>query len=649
MNLVRLPRRVLVALLGLTLLTALLLAAVIDARRYEGRVLRNTYVAGQDVSGMSRDELEAFVTDLDGAYRVLPIRLAAPGGGPAGTGADFGVSVDRNQLIRDVMDSGRPSSSVPRLMSYLTSGFRSRSVSVPTRVDAAVIDQAVKRLDGDKRVEPKDPKLELQGRRFVVIPGADGTGIDPSFVTSELPDELADGPKPVTISVNRITLRSRYSAEQVKELATQASRLTAQPLRVVVGEKGGTIPAADVRTWVQPAIENGRVKLGIDEEAAGADIRRVLGRVGQAPRDARLEVGDDGAVRAVPAQVGFVCCSAESLRAIGAALENPSDEPLRIELREVQPELSTEEVERLGVKERISTFTTKHKAGEDRVKNIHRISDMLRGRVVLPGETFSVNREIGPRTAANGFVPARVIEDGVFTDNFGGGISQFATTMFNAAFYGGMDLVEYQSHSLYIRRYPYGVEATLSFPDPDLKFRNNTPYGVLIWPTYTNSSITVSLYSTKWVSGEQIDQEKVARKLCTIVITTRKRTYVDGRTDTDKIRASYRPEEGVDCNGNPTAGATTTTTRPPRETRDNAEDSAPEETSADRPSDTADSGNGDGSTDEPVTSRRRSTTTVADDEPAPEPTAAPAPPVDQPPATLPPALPVGGPPVTGVG
>ena len=82
----------------------------------------------------------------------------------------------------------------------------------------------------------------------------------------------------------------------------------------------------------------------------------------------------------------------------------------------------------------------------------------------------------------------RAIENGVLVDTVGGGISQFATTTFNAAFFGGLDLVEYQSHSIYISRYPYGREATLSFPKPDLVIGNNTPYGVLIWPTYTGTS-----------------------------------------------------------------------------------------------------------------------------------------------------------------
>ncbi|MDX1450476.1 MAG: VanW family protein, partial [Acidimicrobiia bacterium] len=133
-----------------------------------------------------------------------------------------------------------------------------------------------------------------------------------------------------------------------------------------------------------------------------------------------------------------------------------------------------------------------------------------------------------------------------------GGISQFATTFFNAAFFAGLELEEYQSHSIYISRYPYGREATLSFPKPDLVVRNTTLYPVLIWTSYTDTSITVSLYSTRHIEVEETGQESRAARRCTQVETFRSRTYPDGREVDDSVIALYRPAEGLDCNGNPT-------------------------------------------------------------------------------------------------
>ena len=156
--------------------------------------------------------------------------------------------------------------------------------------------------------------------------------------------------------------------------------------------------------------------------------------------------------------------------------------------------------------------------------------------------------------------------DGNFDQDVGGGVSQFSTTLFNAAFFGGLEIDEYMAHGLYISRYPYGREATLSYPELDLKIRNTTPYGVLIWPTYTDTSITVSLYSTKYLDAAQSGQtESLYGTVCKQVTTLRTRTVVaTGVSEIDRFYALYAPGEGVQCDGTtrPKPGETTTTTLP---------------------------------------------------------------------------------------
>jgi hypothetical protein len=103
----------------------------------------------------------------------------------------------------------------------------------------------------------------------------------------------------------------------------------------------------------------------------------------------------------------------------------------------------------------------------------------------------------------------------------------------------------------------------VNFPNVDLEILNTTPYGVLLWPTTDETSITVTLYGTRWIEGEQTGQtERRQGVSCTRVTTERTRTYLeDGRTETDTVFALYRPE-GVRCDGSPSdpAARTTTTT-----------------------------------------------------------------------------------------
>ena len=129
------------------------------------------------------------------------------------------------------------------------------------------------------------------------------------------------------------------------------------------------------------------------------------------------------------------------------------------------------------------------------------MADKTRGFIIEPGGYFSPNEIVGPRTSAAGFATAGAIENGEHVDVVGGGVSQFATTSFNAAFFAGLDIPNYFMHDEYFSRYPYGRESTISYPEPEFRIQNNTPYGVLVWPEYTDTSITMRLYSTRYATG----------------------------------------------------------------------------------------------------------------------------------------------------
>jgi vancomycin resistance protein YoaR len=106
-----------------------------------------------------------------------------------------------------------------------------------------------------------------------------------------------------------------------------------------------------------------------------------------------------------------------------------------------------------------------------------------------------MNRALGPRTTARGFVAAPMISGGRLVPSVGGGISQVATALYNAAFFGGLTLVEHTPHSFYISRYPMGREATISWGGPELVFANDWSSPVVIRLRATATAVTVRLYS----------------------------------------------------------------------------------------------------------------------------------------------------------
>lgn len=163
------------------------------------------------------------------------------------------------------------------------------------------------------------------------------------------------------------------------------------------------------------------------------------------------------------------------------------------------PRLTTFDAEQLGTRREIASFTTHFSANNAaRLNNIRQVASILDGRIVRPGETFSFNKTVGPRTRTAGYDEAPVIRDGVLTPGVGGGICQVSTTLFNAVFFAGLPVVERHPHSFYIDHYPIGRDATVSYGGPDLKFRNDSDKIILISVSTTDGSVRVSLAAAVW-------------------------------------------------------------------------------------------------------------------------------------------------------
>jgi vancomycin resistance protein YoaR len=214
--------------------------------------------------------------------------------------------------------------------------------------------------------------------------------------------------------------------------------------------------------------------------------------------DAGFAVNGNG-VSVIPSQDG----RSLDFTAVGAAILT-QQRRLETPLAPLHPKHDTAWAQSLGIKEPVGSFTTQHPCCAARVTNIHRAADLIQNTVVEPGQVFSLNEAIGERTAARGFLEAPVFYQG-FTTDIGGGVSQLSTTVYNAAWWGGFEIVTHKPHSIWISRYPAGREATLNWGTVDNKFRNNSQHGVLVHTSYTGTSITVTIYGDK--EGKVVREE----------------------------------------------------------------------------------------------------------------------------------------------
>jgi vancomycin resistance protein YoaR len=193
----------------------------------------------------------------------------------------------------------------------------------------------------------------------------------------------------------------------------------------------------------------------------------------------------------VPSRSGRSVNTEAAVSALRGAVAAGRDD-VRLTVTETKPAVSTAEA--AEVDQLIGTFTTEHQCCAPRVTNIHRIAELVDGSIIAPGGVFSLNAASGRRTAENGFVSAPAIADGELVDQFGGGVSQFSTTLFNAAWFSGLPILRHQPHSKYISRYPPGREATLDFDTIDQTIRNDTSAPVVIRTFTTDTAVTVALY-----------------------------------------------------------------------------------------------------------------------------------------------------------
>lgn len=550
----RRARRLFVAALFAMAGSAVLVIAAwaVDTSRSQGEVARNVTLAGRDVSGLDQTELAAVVKEVARAYSGESIEVREPGGGGFSmTPAEIGLTVDEEATIAAALDTGRTGSAFGRLVGWVGSFTGDRTAKVAVKVDGSAVRRVVAERDAG-RTPPTEPSVRSEKGRLVAVDGTSGRGIDPAAVLQALPEAAAR--RPIRLDIERGPVLPRFDMVDAERLVGTGEKATSKALAVTVDGQPAEVPAAKLRSWLRGVVTDQGLRLGVDTVRATEELGELLPDAGQKAVDASFTVADN-VPRIVPGTPGTACCAPDAGAQIDAAIQarlagRSTGEPLTLPLRRRDPDFTVEEAEELGIREPVATFTTNHAPNQPRVTNIHNISDLVRGQVIHPGKTFSVNGFVGERTTEKGFVVDHVIEDGRFAEAVGGGISQFATTTFNAAFFAGLEFPEYQSHSLYISRYPYGREATLSFPHPDLKIRNPSPYGVLIWPTYTGRSVTVTLYSTKWVEVTQSAQSQEQRGPCVRVRTERtRRSLADGTTRVDSVRALYRPEEGVNCPG----------------------------------------------------------------------------------------------------
>ena len=497
----RAARSLLIAVAGgAALIIIALIIFVLWSRANSQTILGSVTVSGVSVSGLERADAEAVLNTLESEQAAALIEIFVDDQSTTFSAAEFGYRINTQELLDRALQQERAGGVPSRWRRWLRNLFDDPvpvELHPQSSINQNLVQDLIRQLDQQYGVAPIEGNLELVNGQPAVTYPSPGWLLDSSEAASKITAAAVGGGG--TVRLNTVLVMPETELGLVENALTKAQLWVSAPV-VLKDPKGeaeliftaqeiGDATVLDFDPSASPPIT-----LNIDPRLITRKVAQISNQVGDPPVDAYYEIDEDDQVIIHPSMPGTIIDVAK----IGDLLEqlaagNIREGTLPI-MDGVQPQTTTADIEMLGI-HLVSQYTTYHPCCAARVSNIQLFADKTHNALVPPGETFSLNTYVGKRTVEDGFVKAGTLVRGELVDTVGGGVSQFATTFFNAVFWGGYETVRRKTHSFYFSRYPEGIEATINWPEVDLVFRNDTSSHLLIRTEYAGTSITVKFFS----------------------------------------------------------------------------------------------------------------------------------------------------------
>ena len=560
-------RFIIAAAISIPLLLVVVLAAgyASDEIVGEDTVSRGVAAAGMDLSRLTRDDAIDLIAGYEASLAQASVVVVVEGNELSLDPSDAGFAIDEEAVVSNAMTIRRTDAFFSNIGRWFATFMSTVEVDVPTTIDEEALGVI---LESWTETVLENPAYEgavkiANGEATPEYPRA-GLRIDVPAAVPLLHAQLSRADRaPVILPLT--PLDPAITDEDVDGAVRVAAGLIGSPVVLTAAGRPGTIvfTQAGLATALRSeVVHNSAAVLAVSLDEA--KLREIASRSADAfivpPIDATFTFDDETReLSIVPSILGQKVDLDRIPEVVIAAAQGSGRGTIPM-TDGAEANLTTEDAEAMGPLGEVSTFTTKHPCCQSRVTNIQLLADAIGGSIVVPGATFSINDTAGERTAAGGYVRAGAIINGRIQCcdskiNIGGGTSQFATTFYNAVFFGCYEDVFHQPHSLYFSRYPFVREATLGFPAPDVRFKNDSDAVVYIHTEYTPSSITVTLFGNN--GGRTCTSERNGNTI------TRVMQHPDGSVTTQDWTWKYRkPKPDPETTTTTAPLATTTTTAP---------------------------------------------------------------------------------------
>ena len=481
-------RWALVSLALLAVLTALIGLAFAGS---PSRIADGVLIAGVDVGGLTQGEARTVLERRFDRVARVPIVFTAGGEEYPIKATTLGVEADWATAVDSAAREGEGFGPV-RGFKRLQTRFFGSEIAPPVRVYEAALDFKLATLAREIDRRHVEAKLVRRGLAVEVVAGQSGQSLAQDLAAGRIVRALArlERGQPIALPVRLDPVE--VTAADLAPAAAQARTALSAPVRLEYEGTRWKLPRWRIAELLSLPVA-GATGVAIAGPGAEAWFGKLRKTVERPAADATFRPVGDG-IEVVAAKEGLAVDVPATAKALLAAAVAPGERTATLVVRTAEAERTTAEAQAMGIERRLASYTTLYAGTPDRITNLQLGVSLLNGALVAPGATFSFNDRVGERTIERGFRPAPVIIKDEYEEDVGGGVSQVATTVFNAAWEAGLKIAERNPHSLYISRYQLGRDATVNYPDLDLKFVNDTPKWVYVAGASGGAGITVSIY-----------------------------------------------------------------------------------------------------------------------------------------------------------
>jgi vancomycin resistance protein YoaR len=517
------------------------LFVAVDGGLYYNEIHHGIRVAGQDLGGLSCDEATAALTTLVEDTRKQSIVLTRGDESWKVLPRDVGTTIDVPAAVSTAMSLTRDGNAFVDLGRRIGLYFSGRNLPLQGTVDDAKVDELLDELAEELDRQPRNARMVFYGDQITIAEEKPGVAVDKDALGAQLTALLfmLDGTE---LQVPMVVTEPDIGAADVSPALEDASTMISSDLVLTHGDLSWTFTPRDIASFMDltyktvggvstmvPTLSAAKMRVffdGIEDSVDTPGVNATMDSDGQT-------------VWVVPAVDGQVLDRERTAAALSNAALWVHGRTAGVVLTAMDPDLTTAEVKDMGIEDLLASYaTTPYRGSKNRQNNVRLGTSLCSGILLAPGEEFNTDKRLGKRDRAHGWRTAPgIVGNGQLKNVYGGGICQVSTTLFNAVFEAGLEIVERHNHSMFIGHYPYGRDATVAGGGgKNMRFRNDTDHYIFIWGKSTG--VVTEFYVWGISDGRTVTSSfsGFRGRRCTV---TRTVIWPDGTAKTEEFVSRY--------------------------------------------------------------------------------------------------------------